>query len=95
MITLRTSLRGNVGEASCIVGQQTFAADGRTIAEAVSNVCKQLAKVKELQGREWSAPEYCLRGIVGETIQKKRRAKSVRDLPGFELSGGKMADDYR
>lgn len=88
MIIIRTSLLGNRGIAQAHVGGKSYSAEGRTIANEMSNLCSRLARVKDLVGQSWQEESGSPKGIVGQSARTKERLVSVeKSLP---LVGGQM-----
>ena len=89
MIYIDTTWTGITATAECVFDGKTYSKEGRTHANALSNLCSQLARVKAAKGQPWIAPKCGnVTGVIGETTKVKRRR--IKDLPTFELLGGQM-----
>lgn len=85
MIRIETTFRGDVATASCRTDHGSFYEEARTGALAVSEICKRMAKKKELIGAEYRVPEFGISGFIG-----KKPRRTYEKPEGFDLVGGKM-----
>ena len=88
---IKVQWNGLKGFAECSCEHGNFCSEGRTQAEALSRVCEKMAKIPELVGARFSAPDCGAKGVIGEST-KKRRNTRISDMATLVLVGGMMRE---
>lgn len=89
MIVIATTFRGDVATASAQTEHGSFYEEARTGALAVSEICKKMARKKQLIGETYLAPEFDLKGVVGRKPRRERAEEASFDLVGGQMNFGR------